>query len=113
MCELDLGNNVGDTDANYDNWIRVLDNLAQWDVQTLVPGHGSLGTTATLEAQRGYLADMQAQVRTGLKAGKSAAQLSKEIDLTRHGSFGANAEQNAGSIRAMTRNSGLLSSLAP
>jgi len=40
------GNNVGDPDANFDNWIRVLDDLAPWNIQTLVPGHGSLGTTA-------------------------------------------------------------------
>ena len=107
------GNNVGDPDANYDNWIRVLDNLAQWDIRTLVPGHGSLGTAATLRAQRAYLADMQAQVKAGLKAGRMPEQMAKEIDLSKHGSFGANAEQNAGSIRAMTRNAGLRASLAP
>ena len=85
------GNNVADPDADYDNWIRVLDDLAQWDIRTVVVGHGSLGSTDTLRAQRAYLADMQAQVRAGIKAGKSADQLVKEIDLSRHGSFGANA----------------------
>jgi glyoxylase-like metal-dependent hydrolase (beta-lactamase superfamily II) len=98
------GNNVGDPDANYDNWIRVLDDLAQWNIQTLVPGHGSLGTTETLRAQRGYLADMQEKVRAGLQAGKTADQLVAEIDLSKHGTFGATAQQNAGSIRAMSRN---------
>ena len=106
------GNNVSDPDASYDNWIRVLDNLAQWDIRTLVPGHGSLGTAATLRAQRGYLADMQAQVKAGLKAGKTADQLTKEIDLSKHGSFGVNREQNDGSIRGMTRNAGLRAALA-
>jgi hypothetical protein len=105
------GNNVGDPDANYDNWIRVLDNLAQWDIQTLVPGHGSLGTTATLRGQRAYLADMQSQVKAGLKANKTPEQVSKEIDLRKHGSFGVNPDQNAGSIRSMTRNSSLRSAL--
>ena len=46
---------------------------------------------------------MQAQVRAGIKAGKSADQLVKEIDLSRHGSFGVNPESNGGSIRAMFR----------
>jgi cyclase len=100
------GNNVADPDADYDNWIRALDDLAQWDIRTLVPGHGSLGGVETLRAQRAYLADMQAQVRTGIKAGKSADRLAKEIDLSKHGSFGVNAEQNAGSIRAMYRKLG-------
>ena len=98
------GNNVGDPDANYDNWIRVLDDLAQWNIQTLVPGHGSLGTTETLRAQRGYLADMQEKVRAGLRAGKTADQLVVEIDLSKHGTFGEAAQQNASSIRAMSRN---------
>ena len=98
------GNNVGDPDADYDNWMRALDTLAQWDVRTVVPGHGSLAATDTLRAQRAYLADMQRQVRAGIKAGRTADALAREIDLSRHGSFGANPEQNAGSIRAMYRN---------
>jgi glyoxylase-like metal-dependent hydrolase (beta-lactamase superfamily II) len=97
------GNNVADPDADYDNWIRVLDTLAQWDIGTLVPGHGSLGSVETLRGQRAYLADMQALVRSGVKAGKSADQLAKEIDLSKHGSFGVNPDSNAGSIRAMYR----------
>ena len=103
MRELTWGNNVGDPDADYDNWIRVLDDLARWDVGILVPGHGSLGDTGTLRAQRAYLADMQQQVRAGIQAGKTAEQLSQELDLRRHGSFGANKDANAGSIRAMYR----------
>lgn len=98
------GNNVGDPDADYDNWIRALDDMAQWNIATVVPGHGSLGGIDTLRAQRAYLADMQGQVRAGIKAGKSADQLVKEIDLAKHGSFGANPEQNAISIRAMYKN---------
>lgn len=97
------GNNVADPDADYDNWIRALDNLAQWNVGILVPGHGSLGDTATLRAQRAYLADMQQQVRAGIEAGKAADRLSQELDLARHGSFGVNEDANASSIRAMYR----------
>jgi cyclase len=97
------GNNVGDPDADYDNWIRALDNMAQWDIRTIVPGHGSLGSVETLRGQRAYLADMQAQVRAGIKAGKQPDQLAKEIDLSKHSSWGVNPEQNASSIRAMYR----------
>ena len=97
------GNNVADPDADYDNWIRVLDDLAQWDVGIVIPGHGSLSDTATLRAQRAYLADMQQQVRAGIQAGKTTDQLSQELDLARHGSFGVNRDANAVSIRAMYR----------
>jgi glyoxylase-like metal-dependent hydrolase (beta-lactamase superfamily II) len=101
------GNNVGDVDADYDGWIRILDELARWDVQILVPGHGSLGTTETLRGQREYISDMLQQVRAGLRAGKTADQLASEIDLSKHGSFGSDQHapgmSNASSIRAMYR----------
>jgi cyclase len=98
-----LGNNVADPDADIDNWIRVLDDLAQWDIRTVVVGHGSLGSTEILRAQRAYLADMQEQVRAGIKAGKTDEQLVKEIDLSKHASFGENSQSNAVSIRAIYR----------
>lgn len=97
------GNNVGDRDADHENWVRVLDTLAKWDVKTVVPGHGSLGSTETLRGQRAYLTDMLAQVRTGIQAGKSADQLAAAIDLSRHRPFGAESSANASSIRAMYR----------
>jgi glyoxylase-like metal-dependent hydrolase (beta-lactamase superfamily II) len=95
------GNNTADRDADIPNWVRVLDRLAGWDIRTLVPGHGALGTTATLRAQGAYLDDMWKQVATGKRSGKSAAELAKSIDLRRHGNFGADPDRNAGSIRAM------------
>jgi hypothetical protein len=46
---------------------------------------------------------MQERVRAGLQAGKTADVLAREIDLSKHGSFGANAEHNGASIRSMTK----------
>lgn len=104
------GNNVADPNANYDKWLTVLDNLSHWDVTTVVPGHGELGTTASLVAERTFLADMLTQVRAGIRAGKTADQLVKEIDLTRHKTYGSNTTSITRSIRAMYRN---LSGSAP
>jgi glyoxylase-like metal-dependent hydrolase (beta-lactamase superfamily II) len=97
------GNNVADADADHDNWIRVLDQLGTWDVTTVAPGHGSLGDKAVLRAQREYLADMLTRVREGVRAGKSVDELVKEIDLSKHGQYAANANTNQNSIRAMYR----------
>jgi cyclase len=95
------GNNVADPDADYDRWLTVLDTLAVWDIKTVVPGHGELGTTETLKQQRAYLGDMLQQVRQGIKAGKSKEELVMEIDLSRHPGYGQNKISNARSIRAM------------
>ena len=97
------GNNVADVDADHDHWLEILDQLAHWDLSIVVPGHGSPGTMATLRQQRAYLAGMLDQVRGGIQKGKTADQLAQEIDLSGYGSFGANAELNRSSIRAIYR----------
>jgi len=95
------GNNVGDPDVDYDKWLNVLDTMSTWDIKTVVPGHGGLGTTETLKQQRSYLADMFGQVRRGIKAGKSKEELVKEIDLSNHPVYGENKVSNERSIRLM------------
>jgi glyoxylase-like metal-dependent hydrolase (beta-lactamase superfamily II) len=95
------GNNMGDPDADHDNWIRALDLLAQWDVKAVVPGHGRLGDVETLRGQTAYLADMVGRVRAGIQAGKGADALAAEIDLSRHHPFGAGS--SASSVRAVYR----------
>jgi cyclase len=97
------GNNVADPDADIPNWVRILGRLAGWDVTTMIPGHGAPGTTATMRAQAAFLDDMWNQVTAGKRAGKSADELARSIDLSRHGDFAADPQRNAGSIRAMYR----------
>ena len=97
------GNNIGDPDANPVNWARALNQMATWNVKTVVPGHGNLGTVPTLRAQAAFLDDLWTQVSAGKRAGKSADQLVKEIDLSKNGDFAADAQQNAAAIRAVFR----------
>jgi len=97
------GNNVGDRDADHQHWVQVLNDLARWNVQTVVPGHGELGTVATLRAQSAFLDDLWTQVASGKKAGKSLEQLLKEVNLSKHGDFAADEQQNQSAIRAVFR----------
>jgi glyoxylase-like metal-dependent hydrolase (beta-lactamase superfamily II) len=98
-----FGNNVGDRDANHVNWAKVLLDMAAWNVKTVVPGHGSVGTTATLRAQSAFLTDLWTQVSAGKKAGKTVDQLLKEVDLSRNGDFAADPQQNQSAIRQVFR----------
>ncbi|HUS07611.1 MAG TPA: MBL fold metallo-hydrolase [Bryobacteraceae bacterium] len=100
------GNNVADADADHANWIKVLERISHWDVMTVIPGHGTPAAVSSLMQQREYLSDMLNQVQAGKRAGKSADELAKEIDLSKHGSLGANAEANASSVRAVYRRLG-------
>jgi glyoxylase-like metal-dependent hydrolase (beta-lactamase superfamily II) len=97
------GNNVGDRDADPQNWVRVLDDLAKWEVKTVVPGHGDVGTVETLRGQSAFLHDLWTQVAAGKKAGKTLEQLQKEVNLSRHGNFSADEQQNQSAIRAVFR----------
>lgn len=97
------GNNVGDRDADHPHWVQVLNDLARWNVKTVVPGHGEVGTVATLRAQSAFLDDLWTQVASGKKAGRSLEQLLKEVNLSRHGDFAADEQQNQSAIRAVFR----------
>jgi cyclase len=97
------GNNVGDPDANHPHWAQVLNEMAGWNVKTVVPGHGGVGTTDTLRAQSAFLDDLWKQVSAGKKAGKTVEQLLKEVDLSRHGDFAADPAQNQSAIRGVFR----------
>ena len=97
------GNNVGDRDADHQRWSKVLLELAAWNLKTVVPGHGGLGTVETLKAQSAFLDDLWKQVSSGKRAGKTVEQLTKEIDLSKHGDFAADPAQNASAIRSVFR----------
>lgn len=96
-----FGNNVSDAGGDCDNWLRALDQIVAWQPETVVPGHGPTASLPALKTQREYLADMLNQVRSGIRAGKSADDLVKAIDLHSHGTIANDADANANAIRAM------------
>ena len=97
------GNNVADRDADHPHWVQVLNDLGTWKVKTVVPGHGDLGTVETLRAQGAFLDDLWKQVSAGKKAGRTADQLAAELNLSKHGDFAADQQQNQSAIRAVFR----------
>jgi cyclase len=101
LCVNKAGNNIADPDADPDNWLRALDDLAQKDIGIVIPGHGAQGTVAAIRGNRAYLADLINQVRAGIKRGATADQLEKEIKLTQHNPWGQDEARNKVSIRAV------------
>ena len=97
------GNNVGDPDADHSHWAEVLNDMAGWNLKIVIPGHGDPGTVDTLKAQSAFLDDLWKQVSAGKKAGKTVDQLLKEVDLSTHGNFAADAQQNQTAIRQVFR----------
>ena len=97
------GNNVGDPDADHSHWAQVLNDMAGWNLKIVIPGHGDPGTVDTLKAQSAFLDDLWKQVSAGKKAGKTVDQLLKDVDLSTHGNFAADAQQNQTAIRQVFR----------
>ncbi|MBS1828258.1 MAG: MBL fold metallo-hydrolase [Acidobacteria bacterium] len=96
-----FGNNMADPDADHLNWVKALETMAGWAPRLVAVGHGTLGEVPTLRGQAAYIQDMWKQVSDGRKRGRSADELAKSIDLSRHQPFGGDAERNAASIKAM------------
>jgi hypothetical protein len=65
--------------------------MANWNVKTVIPGHGVPGNVETLQAQSAFLDDLWNQVSVDKRAGKAAEQLIEQIDLSRHGDFAGDA----------------------
>src|SRR5579863_9712387 len=101
MCVNGTANNMADVDANPDNWLRALDNLATKDVAVLIPGHGEPGTTATIRLQRTYLAAIINGVRDAIAKNVPEPELEKSLDLTGYAPHGANVPHNQVCIRAV------------
>jgi len=95
------GNNLSDQDVSYFGWIRALDTFARLPIKTVVPAHGDLGEVDLLHRQRDFIADMWKQVKQGLKAGKSSAELKKTVQLTQHGIFAADRQETEDTIESM------------
>jgi glyoxylase-like metal-dependent hydrolase (beta-lactamase superfamily II) len=86
------GNYVGDADADPDNWVRALDELARRDAARVVPGHGALGDATAIRGNRAYLADLIAQVRAAVAKGVTADKV--PLDLKRHDPWGQDEARN-------------------
>ena len=68
-----------------------------------MPGHGAPVDPQKMREQRDYLKGMLDQVKDGIRAGKTADELSRKIDLRQYGFFARNTGANAASVRAMYR----------
>ena len=95
------GNNLSDQDVRYIGWLSALDNIAKLPIKTVVPAHGDLGDVDLLHRQRDFIADMWKQVKQGMKAGKSCAELKKTVQLTQHGIFAADPQETEDTIESM------------
>jgi glyoxylase-like metal-dependent hydrolase (beta-lactamase superfamily II) len=69
------------------NWIKACDMIIDWDVETIVPGHGPITDKAGVAAMRGYLTYIDQEARRRFDAGMSVEEAAFDISLADYSSW--------------------------
>jgi glyoxylase-like metal-dependent hydrolase (beta-lactamase superfamily II) len=68
-------------EGTLNGWVAACDRIFQMDVETIVPGHGPIGTKADLKLVREYLLQIQEEGGRILDAGHGPLEAGKRVDL--------------------------------
>jgi len=63
------------------NWIRACDTILEWDVETVVPGHGPITDKQGVRALKAYLEYVRAEARKRFDSGMSYEEAARDIAL--------------------------------
>jgi len=63
------------------NWIRACDRILEWDVETVVPGHGPITDKSGVRALKHYLEYVRAESRKRFDAGMDYEEAARDIAL--------------------------------
>lgn len=63
------------------NWIRACDTILEWDVETVVPGHGPITDKTGVQALKRYLAYVRDESRKRFDAGMDYEAAARDIAL--------------------------------
>jgi glyoxylase-like metal-dependent hydrolase (beta-lactamase superfamily II) len=74
-------------DAYMPDWIDSLRRVEALDWDVLVPGHGPLGTKASVAMFREYLQDLRAEVQRHAREGKSLDEIKTLVTLPRYAAW--------------------------
>lgn len=70
------------------NWIRACERMLEWDLETVVPGHGPITDKGGIREMRDYLVYLLAESKRCLEAGMSFEQAAEKISLDRWANWG-------------------------
>ncbi|HKW20475.1 MAG TPA: MBL fold metallo-hydrolase [Ktedonobacterales bacterium] len=75
--------------ANLEPWDEILERIEALDIQTVVPGHGPVGTLDDVATLREYLGDMEMLVDEAIVRGETAEQITALPPPAAYASWGA------------------------
>lgn len=74
-------------------WIDSIKAVEALDFDIVVNSHWASGTKADVTRFRQYLEDLQGQVQTGIKAGRTVGELQKSVNLEKYRDFAGYPDQ--------------------
>ena len=89
--------------ANIDDWINQVKTVQALKFDTLIGGHGAVGTKADIDDALTYLQELRAAVLKGLKAGKSLDDLTNSIKMAKYKNWANYDNWRVLNIRGMAR----------
>ncbi|MCU0285419.1 MAG: MBL fold metallo-hydrolase [Acidobacteria bacterium] len=76
------------TGSNTRNWIDCLARLSQWDIETVIPGHGEPGGKTLLVQQKQFLIDLRATVQQAIDKKETLEEMKKNIQMNNYNHLG-------------------------
>jgi cyclase len=67
--------------SNSASWIQCLEKMEKLDVKFVCPGHGAVATKELLGKQKRYFVDLRGQVKKGIEAKQSLADITAGVDM--------------------------------
>lgn len=74
-------------DGHITKWLAVMDQTRDLDFETIVPGHGPVGTKADFDEARELMAQLHGEIRRGFDAGKSETETAQAVDLGKFAAY--------------------------
>lgn len=90
-------------DGYPDEWIDSLRQVEGLEFDTLVPGHGKIGTREHVRMFRGYLQDLRAAVQEQVQKGVSIEEAKKNVQLPKYEQWARYADWFPENIEGMYR----------
>ena len=88
-------------DAYFPDWIEAIKQVEALEFDTLIPGHGPVGTKADATEHRQYLEDLHAAVLEAARAGQSLEEMKAGITLDKYQDWGQYEDWRTMNIEGM------------
>lgn len=89
--------------SDIDGWIGQVKMIESLDFEIFAPGHGNVGVKADATDARVYMETLRAHVLTGLKAGKSEAELTESVTMDDYKDWASYKNWRALNVQGMAR----------